>query len=257
MPAKVKILVEGSTNADTVAETGEERTRPTISLVRDGGVVMVVDPGTLESQQILVDALKSEGLNVEDVNIVCITHSHVEHYRNVGMFQKAKTLEFYGLWKKESVEDWPEQFSPHIRVLKTPGHDYTGITLFVTTDKGIVAICGDVFWRENYPKEAGDDAFASNVAELEKSRETILGTADWIVPGHAGIFKVKKKPIGGATNGVAGAKKKKKKVVVFCKKCKRAFDDPHDSCICRPWLCYRCCECEMDCNTCSCSHRKK
>ena len=67
------------------------------------------------------------------------------------MFSRAKTLEYFGLWKKESVEDWPEQFSPHIQILKTPGHDYTGITLFVTTVEGVVAICGDVFWKENYP----------------------------------------------------------------------------------------------------------
>ena len=147
MPAEVKILIKGFTNADAVAVTGEEKTQPTITLVRDGKLVMVVDPGILESQQILVDALQKEDLTVEDVNIVCITHSHIDHYRNIGMFPKAKVLEYFGLWAKDGVEDWSKNFSTNIQVLRTPGHDYTGITLFVTTDEGIVAICGDVFWK--------------------------------------------------------------------------------------------------------------
>ena len=60
MPAEVKILVQGLTNADSVAETGAEHTQPTISLVRDGDLIMVTDPGVLESQQVLIDALEKE-----------------------------------------------------------------------------------------------------------------------------------------------------------------------------------------------------
>ncbi|MCX6720013.1 MAG: MBL fold metallo-hydrolase, partial [Candidatus Staskawiczbacteria bacterium] len=82
MPAEVKILIKGYSNADSVAETGEEKTQPTITLVKDGDFVMVVDPGILPDQQILIDALSREGLTVEDVNVVCVTHSHVDHYRN-------------------------------------------------------------------------------------------------------------------------------------------------------------------------------
>ena len=52
--AEVKILVEGYTNADSAAESGEEKSCPTITLVKDKDVVMVVDPGVLEDQNILV-----------------------------------------------------------------------------------------------------------------------------------------------------------------------------------------------------------
>ena len=108
MPAEVKILIEGHTNADSVSEAGEENTQPTITLVRDGDFVIVTDPGILEDQQILVDALAKENLEVEDVNVVFITHSHLDHYRNVGMFPNAKTLEYYGLWDKGGIENWSE-----------------------------------------------------------------------------------------------------------------------------------------------------
>jgi glyoxylase-like metal-dependent hydrolase (beta-lactamase superfamily II) len=187
--AKVKVLIEGYTTADSVASDGEEKTCPTITLVRDGSIIMVVDPGVLENQKVLVDKLKKEGLTIDDVNVVCITHSHIDHYRNIGMFPEAKTLEYFGLWDRNTVEDWKEQFTENIRIIKTPGHNYDSITLLVKTDDGIVAICGDVFWKEDFPK---DDPYASDKEKLEESRKKVLEMADYIIPGHGKMFKVEK-----------------------------------------------------------------
>jgi glyoxylase-like metal-dependent hydrolase (beta-lactamase superfamily II) len=255
MPAEVKILVEGESNANEVGETGEEKTRPTITLVKDGDLIIIVDPGIIENQNILVEALAREGLTTNDINLVCITHSHIDHYRNIGMFPKAKALEYFGLWRGEFVEDWPESFSPHIQILKTPGHDYTGITIFVTTEDGVVAICGDIFWKEDYPKDIKDDTYASDPKILDESRKMVLKKADWIIPGHGPMYRVKTGLIENFKNITGGTKKTKSFVV--CKKCKRPIKEIKDNCICRPWLCYRCCECGMDCDTCNCSHKKR
>jgi len=187
--AKVKILIEGYATDDATTESGEEKTCSTITLVKDKNIVMVVDPGVLEDQKLLIEKLKEEGLSVNDVNVVCITHSHIDHYRNIGMFPKAKTLEYWGMWDKNTVEDWNEQFTKDIKVIKTPGHDYSSITLFVKTEKGIIAICGDVFWKENFPK---DDPYASDKEKLKESRKKVLKIADYIIPGHADMFKVNK-----------------------------------------------------------------
>jgi glyoxylase-like metal-dependent hydrolase (beta-lactamase superfamily II) len=186
--AEVKVLVKGYTSE----ESGEEKTCATVSLVKDKDIVMVVDPGVLESQQILIDALENEGLSIEDVNIVCITHSHLDHYRNVGMFPDAKVLEFYGLWDKNTVDDWEEQFSENIRIIKTPGHSKTAITLLVKTDKGVVAVCSDVFWKENFPESPEQDEYADEPEKLKQSRKKVLELADWIVPGHDDMYEVKK-----------------------------------------------------------------
>ena len=260
MNAEVKILIEGRTNADTVTETEQEETWPTITLVRDGDSIMVVDPGILENQKILVDALKKENLTVEDVNVICITHSHIDHYRNIGMFPSAKILEYYGLWNKVGVESWTENFSPNIRVLHTPGHDYTGISLFVTTGleskyPGVVAICGDVFWREDYPANPQDDIYASDFEKLKESRKKVLEMADWIVPGHGAIYKNER-----ADSSAKGKDQeiipKKSKALIYCKNCDRQMKQK-DQCECRPYICFRCCECETDCNLCSCSHKNE
>lgn len=249
MPAKVKILVEGYTNADSKAESGgDEKTCATISLIKDGNLVIVVDPGVLEAQQVLIDALQKEGLGVNDVNMVCITHSHIDHYRNIGMFENAKTLEYFGVWNKNASEDWHEQFTPNIQILKTPGHDYTSLTLFVKTEDGVVAICGDVFWKENYPEV---DEYATNPKELENSRRIVLEMANFIIPGHAGMFKVVKNKAPIKTK----PGKKEPRFLGACRKCRVPFKKIEDKCECRPYFCYHCCECGMDCNLCNCKHK--
>jgi len=73
--------------------------------------------------------------------------------------------------------------------MKTPGHSYDGITLFIKTKEGIIAICGDIFWEKNSPK---DDPYAQDKEKLKESRKKILELADWIIPGHGKMWKVEK-----------------------------------------------------------------
>jgi len=255
MPAEVKILITGTSNADFVAETGVEKTYPTVSLVRDGGIIMVVDPGIMESPQILIDALKKEGLTLFDINTVCVTHSHLDHYRNVGMFPNAKVIDYWGIWERDTINSWAENFTENIQILHTPGHDYTSITLFVNTGlksnyPGVVAICGDNFWKENYPHDTHDDPFASNPERLKDSREVIVKKADWIIPGHGPIYK-NDKTLSLEDRHVP---KKGAELSIVCKKCGRRMKQP-EKCKCRPYLCFHCCQCGIDCDLCSCSHK--
>lgn len=243
--ATVTVLLEGYYFRD---QDAREHAGATVTLVRDGGIVMVVDPGTLKSQKILIEALAKEGLKVDDVNVVGITHSHLDHYQNMGVFKKARILEYFGLWNGDILETWDEHFSENIQIVKTPGHDETSITFFVTTKAGVVAICGDVFWKENYPKI---DLYATNLDKLNHSRKLVLAMARWIVPGHAGIYEVKKGDV--ALKGL-NHKKLKAAPLGNCKKCHRPFLKSRDKCFCQEWLCWRCCECEYDCNVCNCSH---
>ena len=250
MKAEVKILIEGYTTADTIVDISESKSRPTITLVRDkdADIVMVVDPGALSDQQILIDSLKAEGLTVNDVNIVCVTHSHLDHYKNIGMFPKAKILEYFGLWNNETMVEWPEHFTENILILKTPGHDYSSITLFVTTEIGKVAICGDVFWREDSPTY---DMYATDQEKLKKSRVLVSKMADWIIPGHGGMYKSKQ-----LSSVITEQIKVVKNDLGKCRKCHRQLFVKKDRCECQPKLCYHCCECGVDCELCNCKHRR-
>jgi glyoxylase-like metal-dependent hydrolase (beta-lactamase superfamily II) len=182
--AEAKILIQGFTG-----DSGEGETCSTITLVRDQNLIMVVDPGVLASQRLLIEVLKQEGLTVDDVTHVFITHSHLDHYRNIGMFATAKTVEHFGIWDKGYCDDRPEQFTKNIKIIETPGHSYDALSLLVETDLGTIAVVGDVFWRENYPD---NDPYASDPEQLSASRKKILELADYIIPGHGPMYKVKK-----------------------------------------------------------------
>jgi glyoxylase-like metal-dependent hydrolase (beta-lactamase superfamily II) len=186
---KVKILIEGFTNADSQSSGGEEKTSPTITLIKDKDLNIIVDPGVLESQQVLIDRLGEEGLTVNDIDIVFLTHSHIDHYRNIGMFPNAKTLEYFGLWTGQRCDEYQEQFTEGIKVIKTPGHSYDALSFLVETEKGVVVIVGDVFWRENSPE---NDPYASDAGKLKESRKKVLELADYIIPGHGPMYKVEK-----------------------------------------------------------------
>lgn len=253
MLAEVKVLIEGFTNSDLVSVDGEERTQATITLIKDNGIIMVVDPGILESQEVLIEALGKENINVNDVNVVIITHSHLDHYRNIGLFPKAKVLDFFGLWESNTIKTWDKQFTPNIQIIKTPGHDYTGITILANTKIGVVAVCGDIFWKQNYPEKPEDDPYASDVEKLKLSRKKIIRTADWIIPGHEDIYK-NIKPTG-PTKKWLEAPVKKKSDLPLCSKCGLPIR-ANDKCLCRPRLCFRCCECGYDCRACGCNHKK-
>ena len=177
--AEAKILIQGYTSADI--KESEEKTCPTITLVRDKNNIIVVDPGVLPSQEVLKEELRKEELSIDDVNL--------DHYRNTGMFPKAKVLEFFGIWDGNQCDDWQEDFSQDIKIINTPGHNSNSLTYFVKTDRGVVAICGGVFWKENEPK---NDPYASDLAKLKQSRAKVLELADYVIPGHGEEFKVNK-----------------------------------------------------------------
>lgn len=186
--AEVKVLIEGYTSGDNPGE--QEKTCPTVTLVKDGKMNIIVDPGVLESPNLLLKALKKEKLSLKKISAVFLTHSHIDHFRNAGMFPDAEVIEYYGVWKNNIAKDRKNQLTKDIKIIETPGHNYTSLSLLVNTKIGKVAICGDVFWKENFPQK---DPYADDSGKLKKSREKILEIADYIVPGHAGMFKVKNK----------------------------------------------------------------
>ena len=63
-------------------------------LVEDKDLKIIVDPGTVKSQELVIEKLKEHGSKPEDVNVVFITHSHMDHYRNIGMFKNAKVRDY-------------------------------------------------------------------------------------------------------------------------------------------------------------------
>lgn len=179
--AKVEILQTGYASTES-----NGRSSPTISLVSDGDKKIIVDPGVVKDQKVIVGALKKHNLAISDINFVFVTHWHPDHARNVGMFEKAVAIDWWGWWESDLFKDFSGELTQDIKIIKTPGHSIDGVTMLVKTDRGITAICGDVFWKENYPEK---DPYAQDLKALQRSRGKVLKLADFIIPGHGPIFK--------------------------------------------------------------------
>ncbi len=136
-------------------------------------------------QSVITESLRKQGLALNDINVVFITHAHTDHYRNIGMFKKAKTLDYWGWWEGDKWSKSDGHVSENTTLIKTPGHSYDGLTMLVKTKQGKVAICGDVFWTNDIKHK---DPYVQDKAALKKSRKKVFKLADFIVPGHGEMF---------------------------------------------------------------------
>jgi glyoxylase-like metal-dependent hydrolase (beta-lactamase superfamily II) len=185
--AKVKILMKGFVEFDE--RTFDGFAQPTITLIEDGKNVIVVDPGTVKNIKELKNKLKKASYSFNDVTHVVVSHEHHDHYRNMGLFINSIDIDFWGLWKGMYLNFNQEdrKLSDNVKILMTPGHDKSGISLIVNTSEGKYAISGDVFYDIHGPK---NDVFADNKGQLDKSRKKLLKIAEFIIPGHGDMFKV-------------------------------------------------------------------
>jgi len=201
--AEVKVLVAGVhklTDETTVA------IYCTTTLIKSDKNI-VVDPGAFVNQGKLINSLKGEGLDPEDIDAVILTHSHIDHTTNITVFKKAKIflrlicspdypgqyqLMEEGVVKRFNILNDP--IAKDIKIIDTPGHSIDSITVLVKTANGLAAITGDAIAGEEWANvgKKPNSGMIYSLEKYEESRNRILEIADWIVPGHGEIFKVKK-----------------------------------------------------------------
>lgn len=177
--ARFDILLAGSPGPDTVS---------TCSLVREGEVVIVIDPGLAPSQGAILDPLARLGLAATDVTDVVISHHHPDHTLNVGLFPRARVhdhwaiYDFAGRW--DDVDCEGRVLSPSVALIRTPGHSAEDLSTVAGTPDGAVVFT-HLWWTDAKPVE---DPYAPDPALLHASRARVLAFADIIVPGHGAPF---------------------------------------------------------------------
>jgi len=194
--AEVKVLIEGyAREEDDIIFASS-----TTVLIKNNGLKIIVDPGT--NRKLLLEALKKEGLNPQDIDYIFLSHYHMDHSLLTGIFENAKILYAEDIYSFDGKEEEYESgiLGPNIEIIKTPGHNSDCRTLLVKTEQGIIAISEDVFWwydskeqkldRESLIKH--EDSYATDKEKLKESRKKVLELADWVIPGHGKMFKVEK-----------------------------------------------------------------
>ena len=189
----MKILIEGYARKENTVWFAS----PTTVLVKDSGLNILVDPGA--NKRLLVEALKEEGLVPGDIDIVFLTHYHLDHILNIRLFPHNDIYDGTSINRDDKITEYSGNIPrTSIRVIPTPGHAHEHCSLLVETEQGNVVIAGDVFWWQDQEEQRTDkeslmkheDPFVEHTEELVESRKKLLEIADYIVPGHGKMFRV-------------------------------------------------------------------
>lgn len=186
----IDILVEGYTKS---TENAWIAYSTSTLITTDKGLKILADPGS--NREKLLAALNKKGLQIDDIEYIFLTHLHLDHAMLMGIFPKAKIINFEAITFGENGELVPALIpDTDISIIKTPGHEYAGASLLVPTKDGTVGIVGDLFWWEEGEKQELDlnrkDDIATDMEALVRSRKEILDIADWIIPGHGKMMRV-------------------------------------------------------------------
>ena len=187
--AEIKILKEGY----SIKENGKVKADCSITLIKSKKNI-IVDTGVLGDAEKIISKLAKENLTTDKIDFVVHTHGHTDHIANTYIFKNAKIVGFGSINYKDEFEFFEDNFKidKDVEVIKTPGHTLEDISVIVKTSDGIVVVAGDCFENENDNKKTELAKHWSNDWPIQlKSREKILKIADYIVPGHGKMFKVK------------------------------------------------------------------
>ncbi|XP_061091185.1 metallo-beta-lactamase domain-containing protein 1 [Conger conger] len=190
-PYNISILKEGYCLPQP---NGSTRADGTISLLQ-GPKIILVDTGGPWDRDFLLVRLKEKSIDPDDINIVVGTHGHSDHVGNLGLFPGATMVVGCDISQgdlylpNKLAEGEPYPIDEHVSILPTPGHTGRDVSVLVKgTSVGTVLVAGDLFecctdgdtWRE----------LSENPAVQEVNRQKALQTANVIIPGHGGPFRV-------------------------------------------------------------------
>lgn len=202
--AEIKVLVEGVHKK----EDDKLRIGSTVTLIKSDKNI-IVDTGSFLDKDKIIEELKKEDLIPEDIDIVILTHLHLDHTVNTYLFNNAKIYCKFrkshpgmfhdpkaGTLQRIEIKDNME-IAKNVKIILTPGHTDDMISVVCETDKGTIVMAGDAIsdesWGDLDKKYIPDAIFSErDIEKYDNSRKKIVEIADYIVPGHGGMFKVNK-----------------------------------------------------------------
>jgi glyoxylase-like metal-dependent hydrolase (beta-lactamase superfamily II) len=116
MTAKITVLSNGYARYKVAS---------TVTLIQDGDVVIVVDPGMVSSRASILDPLAAAGVAIEDVTDVVFSHHHPDHTLNAALFPNARFHDHWAIYQNDDWEDRDAEgypLSESVRLMRTPGH---------------------------------------------------------------------------------------------------------------------------------------
>ncbi len=162
------------------------------SILLKGEKTILVDSSHFKFEKELLDALKQNGVEPEDVDYLINTHTHRDHISNNHLFKNAAPLIHHlGIWypdgRIEAYEKSADMDIPGIKLMETPGHTADSISVIVESKGKTFVLCGDAV-REDVIRRFTPVGYATR-PEYKDSAKMIFKIADVIVPGHGQVIK--------------------------------------------------------------------
>jgi glyoxylase-like metal-dependent hydrolase (beta-lactamase superfamily II) len=191
---KYKILIQGYVRK----KNNELYTAPATVLISGKRKKILVDPGS--NIELLIKALKKEKIKKGDIDLIYLTHGHLDHLINIRYFPETDIASGFSIYRKDRIMPFKEKIpGTDITVHLTPGHCMEHYSLSFPTDNGTVVVAGDLFWWNDDEQQLTDhanllyhkDIYVEDIKSLFESRKNILAIADHIIPGHGKMFRVR------------------------------------------------------------------
>jgi glyoxylase-like metal-dependent hydrolase (beta-lactamase superfamily II) len=163
-----------------------DRVAGTVSLIREGDRVIIVDPGMVPTRAAILDPLSALGVSPAEVTDVVLSH-HPDHTINIALFGEVPVHDFQAIYTGDDWDSRPADgvlLAPSVRLLETPGHTPQDISVLVGTIDRVIALT-HLWWTSEGP---GDDPYAADRSLLREQRERVLAVADFVIPGHGAPF---------------------------------------------------------------------
>lgn len=163
-----------------------DRVAGTVSLVRSGSSLVVIDPGMVPDRSAILEPLERLGVDPSAVTDVILSHHHPDHTMNIALFPNVRVHDHWAIYENDKWISRPAEgfvVADGITLLETPAHTPQDITTLVRTDQHRYAFT-HLWWSAS----ASDDPLAAQPDLLQPNRDRVLELATIIVPGHGVPF---------------------------------------------------------------------
>ncbi|CAG4965342.1 unnamed protein product [Colias eurytheme] len=159
---------------------------------------IIVDTMTPWDSEIILTALMKHQLTPDDIHFVVSTHGHSDHTGNNNLFLKATHIVGFSISFRDKYYIHPfengEEYviNDFVKIIPTPGHTLSDVTVLVKSEGQNIAIAGDLFekYEDINNQSIWQEAGSEDPAKQLTNRTKIADIANWIIPGHGPKFEI-------------------------------------------------------------------